>query len=201
MSIYEYFQRNTKLQNDINDKIRCYIIDYEGEVDIQNNGKKIKYSDNYSFLENHLFNTHDKSKVKIKMTFGNTVKVLPNTEIIAKPSLYNKDNLAVQDIKEAHIELNKGEITSEIVDTKEGKGNLIIEVSDLKIIGIYGLFKVIYDKESDKGKVIVKNGLVKVNKKNLKTNHIKVSGLHELSFKKGEFDIPYQSNIIQYDWK
>ena len=199
--IYDNYQKKSKLQNEINDKIRCSVLNYEGEVEVQNDGKKVKSLNNYSFLDNHLFKTDDKSNVKIKLSFGNTVKIYPNSELLAKPSIYNKDNLSNPDIKEAYIDLKNGEITLEIDGIREGKGNLIIEISDFKIIGLSGLFKVIYNKELDKGKIIVKMGSVRTNKKDLKNNYIKVNAFQELTFEKGEVTDLRQTDFIQYNWK
>ena len=199
--IYDYYEKNAKLQKEINDKIRCSVINYEGEVDVQNGGKKVKSLKNYSFLDNHLFKTGNQSNVEIEMSFGNSVKMYPNSELTAKPSLYDKDNLSKPNIKEAHIELKNGEITFETDGRREGKGNLIVEVSDLKITALSGLFKVIYDKESDEGKIIVKRGSVITNKKDLKNNNIEVSAFFGLFFEKGEVKGIRQISFIDYDWK
>ena len=138
----------------------------------------------------------EESSLTVQLQKENQIKLYSSSEVLITPPIL--ENIGTT-IKKQNIELIRGELTSAI--SIDGRGLLFIQVSNITIVGQSGLFKVIYNDETDKGEVVVKNGLVEVNLNNSTEKPTKISGFYKVSFEKGELSNPTQASVIQYDWQ
>lgn len=172
------------------------VTEFSGSAEFRKTGLWEALTANIKFKEEHSFRTMEESSLSVQMQFENQVKLYADTEVVVKPPILEaKENKIKQEI----VELNRGEITAAV--SLDGRDLMCIEVSNIKIIGRSGLFKVIYKDEDDKGEVVVKNGLVEVSPKTGGDKPIKLSGFYKLTFDNGELSSPSQASVIQYDWR
>lgn len=169
---------------------------FSGKVEYRNVDTWATLNENFEFDKKYTFKTDADSTVNIQMQLDNQVKLLPNTEITISPPTLAED---VNKVEKEPVILRRGELTAAI--SFDGRRVLEIEVADIVVGGISGLFKVIFDEEKAKGEVVVKNGLVEVNKKLGGDRPIKVSGYYKVTFDKSEIKAPIQADVNQYDWR
>lgn len=149
-----------------------------------------------TFNQEYTFKTEKESYITINLQLKNQIKILPSSEVVVNPpDLHNDENI----IKKQTINLINGEVNVGV--SLEGKEKIIVEVEDIKVIGISGLFKVIYNKNKKWGEVVVKSGLVEVLSNKNPSQRVKVSGFYKVMFQNGELSMPSQASVIQYDWK
>jgi hypothetical protein len=160
-------------------------IEYEGNVEYKTAEEWLPLKEKGTDISGELMlKTNEDSTAKLQMPFDNLIKMYPST--IAKSTNSN-------------FNLIHGEISTAI--SLSGRARLEIRVSNVKIIGQSGLFKVLYNQERDLGEVIVKNGLIEVYNTNENSKPIKLSGFYKISFEKGNIQKPTQASVIQYDWR
>ncbi len=160
-------------------------IEYEGNVEYKTAEKWLPLKEKDTDISGELMlKTNEDSTANLQMSFDNIIKMYPSTTIKSNSSSIN---------------LIHGEITTAI--SIIGRKHLEIQVSNVKIIGQSGLFKVLYNQERDLGEIIVKNGLIEVYNTNEKGKPIKLSGFYKIMFEKGILQNPVQASVLQYDWR
>ncbi len=172
------------------------VSEFLGTVDYRQRGDWTPLTRNLKFKEEYSFKTSEESSITVLLQKENQIKLYSTSEVLVTPPILEKVGATV---KKQNIELIRGEMTSAI--SIDGRGLLFIQVSNITIVGQSGLFKVIYNDETDKGEVVVKNGLVEVNINNSSEKPTKISGFYKVSFEKGELSSPTQASVIQYDWQ
>lgn len=118
------------------------------------------------------------------MSYDNYIKLYSNSNIISGSSL---------------IELLDGELTTSI--SKEGKEKILIRVSKINIIGHSGTFKILYNKEKNKGEIIVKNGSAEVIEDNQKQKRVLLSSFYKINFENNSLSDPNKANVTIYNWR
>ncbi len=171
---------------------------FTGKVEQRNKDTWEQLTDKFEFNKECTFktDTDDKSSVTVRMQHNNLIKLYSKSEMtVYPPILHEKENKVEKEL----LLLSNGELTGEI--STDGRNILEIEVADVVVTGLSGSFKVIYDGEKGKGEVVVKNGLVKVGKKNTSDSSVRVSGFYKVTFDKDGVSVPRQASIIIYDWR
>ena len=170
------------------------VSEFSGNVEYKKDKDWTKLVSNIAFKEDTSFKTLEKSHVSIRLQCDNQVKLYSSSEMQVNTPLldYNEPKINNQ-----FIELDNGEMT--IATSIEGRGILTIKVSNLNVVGLSGLFKIIYNKEKDEGEVVVKNGLTEIYNNNGEIT--KLSGFYKVTFEGGVVSNPTQASVIRYDWK
>ena len=172
------------------------VFGYIGNVEFNTNGNWSQLKEKIKFDDNTGFKTSADSSVTIQMYAENQIKLYSNSEFIVNSPEFNYSN---EKVEKQIIKLTNGEITAAV--SIMGRGILNIEVSNINIIAISGLFKVLYNAKEDKGEVVVKNGLVEVIENRSDSRPTKLSGFYKVTFEKGRLNKPTQASVIQYDWR
>ncbi len=172
------------------------VLEYKGTVEFYKGGEWQNLRSNLKFKDDYSFRTSEESSLSIKFQRDNQIKYHASSETkIKTPIIESKE----AQIKNQTVELIRGEMTTAI--SIEGKGLIIIEVDSFKVVGLAGLFKVIYNDDNKKGEVVVKNGLVEVSSNEKGSKPVKLTGFYKVNFEEGELKEPTQASVIQYDWK
>ena len=172
------------------------ISEYNGNVEFNTNGNWSQLKEKIKFENDTSFKTSANSSITIQMNSDNQIKLYSSSECLINSPEIDDTN---ETVKRQIVKLTNGEITAAV--SIMGRGILNIEVSDINIIALSGLFKVLYNAKEDKGEVVVKNGLVEVKEKGSDLRIIKLSGFYKVPFEKGKLNNPVQVSVIQYDWK
>ena len=184
-----------KLEQAKDELLYSNVAEFLGTVEYRRKGDWASLNKNMKFKEDYSFRTAEDSSLTVQMQFENQIKMYASSEITVNPPILEANE---PKINKQIIELTRGEITTAI--SIGGRGLVHIKTSNLSIIGQSGLFKVLYNDESDKGEVVVKNGLVEVSEIGSSGKPIKISGFYKITFEKGEVSNPTQASVIQYDW-
>lgn len=172
------------------------VTEFTGKVESRYIGAWEKVTGKFDFDKEYSFKTSEESSVTLQLQLDNQIKLFQSSELTVNPPvLAEKENK----IEKEPVILRRGELTAAI--SLDGRGLLEIECADISVVGSSGLFKVIYDEKKEKGEVVVKNGLVEVNKKRGGGKPVKVSGFYKVTFGGGELSSPTQASVIQYDWR
>ena len=172
------------------------VTEFSGTVEFRQMGPWEPLTTNLKFKEDYNFRTLDESYLTVQMQLENQVKLYANTEVLVTPPILEAKECKVA--KEL-VELVNGELTSAI--SLDGRDLMHIKVSTMDVVGQSGLFKVIYDREKDKGEVVVKNGIVEVTSAETSGKPTRISGFYKVTFENGELSAPTQASVIQYDWR
>ncbi len=184
-----------KLEQAKEELLYSNVSEFLGTVEYRLGGDWTPLTKNLKFKEDYYFRTSEDSTLTVQMQLDNQIKLYSSSEVLVNPPILESNE---PKIKKQTIELVRGELTSAI--SIDGRGLVIINVSNISIVGQSGLFKVLYNDESDKGEVVVKNGLVEVNEIGSSGKPTKLSGFYKVTFEKGEISNPTQASVIQYDW-
>lgn len=172
------------------------VTEFNGTAEYRKTGLWEALTTNLKFNEAHTFRTSEESSVSVQMQLENQVKLYSGTEaIVNPPTLDAKENRIVKET----VELANGELTCAV--SLDGKDLMNIKAAGINVLGKSGLFKVIYNNESGKGEVVVKNGLVEVTKIDSGDSPTRLSGFYKLTFTEEEISSPTQASVIQYDWR
>ena len=193
--------RNKKLAREFQEErdslLVSEVMEFGGTVDFQNNSDWESLNKNVKFSNSYTFRAGEESFVTVQMQLANQVKLYSESEaIINPPTFVSATN---NKIKQEVVELRRGELTATV--SLEGRDVMCIETAGIRVTGQSGLFKVIYKPDDGKGEVVVKNGLVEVNKINSASKAVKITGFYKVTFEDGEISSPSQASIIQYDWR
>lgn len=193
--------RNKKLAREFQEErdslLVSEVMEFGGTVDFQNNSDWESLNKNVKFSNSYTFRAGEESFVTVQMQLANQVKLYSESEaIINPPTFVSATN---NKIKQEVVELRRGELTATV--SLEGRDVMCIETAGIRVTGQSGLFKVIYKADDGKGEVVVKNGLVEVNKINSDSKAVKITGFYKVTFEDGEISSPSQASIIQYDWR
>ena len=177
-------QRKTFKQYEENKTGTIHLDKYKGEVNYGKSDDWKPVTSELNFSDESYVKTSTDSYLELKMPYDNYIKLFSNTNLNLGTSLIN---------------LLDGELNTAI--STEGKEKLLIRISKINIIGRSGVFKVIYNKESDKGEIVVKNGSVEVIEDNQEQKTVLLSGFYKVTFENDKLSNPTQAKVTDYNWR
>ena len=184
-----------KLEQQKEELLYSNVTEFLGTVEYRRKSDWETLTKNMKFKEDYSFRTSEESSLTVQMQYENQIKMYSSSEVLINPPILEANE---PKINKQIIELTRGELTTAI--SIGGRGLIHIKTSNINIVGQSGLFKVLYDDDSDKGEVVVKNGLVEVSIIGSSDKPVKLSGFYKVTFENGELSSPSQASVIQYDW-